>query len=174
MVKEESEEVTFVSPAKPSSKTTGGKTQKNELLRIKQEPRKGNGATYFELTLIPNKVGDTLRQYTLQAVPMVGKGELKASTGKTGRYHNYEHSFTAATPLSEFAFVKGDAAGFQKGQSVTIRCMYCPQDPSQDEEPQLDITVHAYDSDGNMIKEASEEVAFVSPGKTSSKAARKK
>ncbi len=142
-----------------------------KLLTVKKPARQGSGAHYVEITITSLQAGDDLNQYTVQAVTTEGNGELRASTGKTGNNHNYDCSLTTATSLDTFYFIKGDAATFQAGKSVTIRCMYCPQLGTQEgEDHHMTIAAWAHDSDGKVVQEQEEEVVFACPVNTASNA----
>lgn len=102
------------------------------------------------MTISPQQAGDDLSQYTIQAVTSSGNGLLQASTGKTGKDHNYTQDLTAATALSPLYFVEGNALAFKAGNAVTIRCRYSEKEVKR-EEGRVTITARVHDSVGNVV-----------------------
>ena len=102
------------------------------------------------MTISPQQAGDDLSQYTIQAVTSSGNGLLQASTGKTGKDHNYTQDLTAATALSPLYFVEGNALAFKAGNAVTIRCRYSEKEV-KGEEGRVTITARVHDSVGNVV-----------------------
>lgn len=133
-----------------------------KLLAVKKPARQGSGAHYVEITITPLQAGYDLSQYAVQAVNTAGNGELKGSTGKKGNKHNYACSITTATSLDTFYFIKGDASAFQAGNSVTIKCKYCPQPGTPPGEiHRLKITARAHDSYGKVVQEQAKEIVLI-------------
>jgi len=143
-----------------------------KIFSVSKPKRQGNAPYYLEISVRPLQAGADLVRYTLQALNTVGKGELKASTGKEGVKHKYDKTFTSLTSLDAFYFIEGNVSDFQSGtKAVKIKCMYCPEGTPKAEEHRLKIKACAYDSDQQLVQEQEEEVVFTytadnSPQKT--------